>query len=74
MWLPSHVVNKFECNKLIYYFLSFGTMTQVNMLKNKFGFDEAFNYKKEPDLNAALERSANYLSHKKASKFTAILH
>lgn len=27
------------------------------MLKNKFGFDEAFNYKEEPDLDAALKRS-----------------
>jgi hypothetical protein len=25
-------------------------------LKNKFGYDEAFNYKEEPDLNAALKR------------------
>jgi len=25
-------------------------------LKNKLGFDEAFNYKEEPDLNAALKR------------------
>ena len=30
---------------------------QVDLLKNKFGFDEAFNYKEEPDLNAALGRS-----------------
>lgn len=29
---------------------------QINLLKSKFGFDEAFNYKKEPDLNAALKR------------------
>ncbi|XP_020253766.1 NADP-dependent alkenal double bond reductase P1-like [Asparagus officinalis] len=28
----------------------------VNLLKKKFGFDEAFNYKKEKDLNAALKR------------------
>ena len=26
------------------------------MLKIKFGFDEAFNYKEEPDLDAALKR------------------
>ena len=25
-------------------------------MKNKLGFDEAFNYKEEPDLNAALKR------------------
>ena len=30
---------------------------QVDLLKNKFGFDEAFNYKEEHDLNAALKRS-----------------
>jgi NADPH-dependent curcumin reductase CurA len=29
---------------------------QVNLLKTKFGFDDAFNYKKEQDLNAALKR------------------
>jgi hypothetical protein len=29
---------------------------QVNLLKTKFGFDEAFNYKKEQDLDAALRR------------------
>ena len=29
---------------------------QVDLLKNKFGFDDAFNYKEEPDLNAALKR------------------
>ncbi|KAJ4751378.1 Zinc-binding dehydrogenase family protein [Rhynchospora pubera] len=29
---------------------------KVNLLKEKFGFDDAFNYKKEQDLNAALKR------------------
>ncbi|TKY68797.1 NADP-dependent alkenal double bond reductase P1 [Spatholobus suberectus] len=29
----------------------------VDLLKNKFGFDGGFNYKEEPDLNAALKRS-----------------
>ncbi|KAK2996213.1 hypothetical protein RJ639_026376 [Escallonia herrerae] len=28
----------------------------VNLLKSKFGFDEAFNYKEEQDLDAALKR------------------
>ncbi|XP_022723185.1 NADPH-dependent oxidoreductase 2-alkenal reductase-like [Durio zibethinus] len=28
----------------------------VELLKNKFGFDDAFNYKEEPDMNTALER------------------
>ncbi|KAJ8475862.1 hypothetical protein OPV22_019589 [Ensete ventricosum] len=35
---------------------SAGSDEKVNLLKNKFGFDEAFNYKKEPDLNKALRR------------------
>ncbi|OAY59266.1 NADP-dependent alkenal double bond reductase P2 isoform X1 [Manihot esculenta] len=35
---------------------SAGTPQKVDLLKNKFGFDEAFNYKEEPDLNAALKR------------------
>lgn len=30
---------------------------QVELLKNRFGFDDAFNYKKEPDFNNALRRS-----------------
>ncbi|KAB1225094.1 2-alkenal reductase (NADP(+)-dependent) [Morella rubra] len=29
---------------------------QIDLLKNKLGFDEAFNYKEEPDLKAALKR------------------
>ncbi|EYU36663.1 hypothetical protein ABFS82_14G288700 [Erythranthe guttata] len=35
---------------------SAGTKEKVDLLKNKFGFDDAFNYKEEPDLNAALKR------------------
>ncbi|KAJ0035026.1 hypothetical protein Pint_26227 [Pistacia integerrima] len=35
---------------------SAGTKDKVDLLKNKFGFDEAFNYKEEPDLDAALKR------------------
>ncbi|KAJ4825028.1 hypothetical protein Tsubulata_019287, partial [Turnera subulata] len=35
---------------------SAGTKKKVDLLKNKFGFDEAFNYKEEPDLDAALKR------------------
>ncbi|GMI64465.1 hypothetical protein like AT3G03080 [Hibiscus trionum] len=35
---------------------SAGTQDKVELLKNKFGFDDAFNYKVEPDLNAALKR------------------
>ncbi|PSR98761.1 2-alkenal reductase [Actinidia chinensis var. chinensis] len=35
---------------------SAGTDQKVELVKNKFGFDEAFNYKEEPDLDAALKR------------------
>ncbi|KAJ9187219.1 hypothetical protein P3X46_002704 [Hevea brasiliensis] len=35
---------------------SAGSKEKVDILKNKLGFDEAFNYKEEPDLDAALKR------------------
>ncbi|XP_071689550.1 2-alkenal reductase (NADP(+)-dependent)-like [Rutidosis leptorrhynchoides] len=35
---------------------SAGTKEKVDLLKNKFEFDEAFNYKEEQDLDAALKR------------------
>ncbi|KAJ1686306.1 hypothetical protein LUZ63_017696 [Rhynchospora breviuscula] len=35
---------------------SAGSDEKVNLLKEKFDFDDAFNYKKEEDLNAALKR------------------
>ncbi|TMW85103.1 hypothetical protein EJD97_023775 [Solanum chilense] len=35
---------------------SAGSKEKVDLLKNKFGFDEAFNYKEEQDLSAALKR------------------
>uniref|UniRef100_A0A0E0FAK4 Enoyl reductase (ER) domain-containing protein n=1 Tax=Oryza meridionalis TaxID=40149 RepID=A0A0E0FAK4_9ORYZ len=35
---------------------SAGSDQKVNLLKTKFGFDDAFNYKKELDLDAALKR------------------
>jgi NADPH-dependent curcumin reductase CurA len=31
--------------------------SQVDLLKDKLGFDDAFNYKEEPDLKSALKRS-----------------
>lgn len=40
---------------IFFYFCCF-LQGQVDLLKNKFGFDEAFNYKEEPDLDAALKR------------------
>ncbi|KAE8714455.1 NADP-dependent alkenal double bond reductase P1 [Hibiscus syriacus] len=35
---------------------SAGSKEKIDLLKNKFGFDAAFNYKEEPDLDAALKR------------------
>ncbi|XP_016651747.1 PREDICTED: 2-alkenal reductase (NADP(+)-dependent)-like isoform X3 [Prunus mume] len=35
---------------------SAGTKEKVDLLKKKFGFDGAFNYREEPDLDAALKR------------------
>ncbi|KNA15050.1 hypothetical protein SOVF_101670 [Spinacia oleracea] len=35
---------------------SAGSKEKVDLLKNKFGYDEAFNYKEEEDLDAALRR------------------
>ncbi|QCE04616.1 Polyketide synthase [Vigna unguiculata] len=35
---------------------SAGSRDKVDLLKNKLGFDEAFNYKEESDLNATLKR------------------
>ncbi|XP_050940234.1 2-alkenal reductase (NADP(+)-dependent)-like isoform X2 [Cucumis melo] len=35
---------------------SAGSREKIELLKNTFGFDEVFNYKEEPDLNAALKR------------------
>ncbi|KAG7555550.1 Alcohol dehydrogenase C-terminal [Arabidopsis suecica] len=35
---------------------SAGTKEKVDLLKTKFGFDDAFNYKEEQDLSAALKR------------------
>ncbi|CAM8912143.1 unnamed protein product [Rhodiola kirilowii] len=35
---------------------SAGSKDKVELLRNKFGFDEGFNYKEEPDFDAALKR------------------
>lgn len=53
--------------------LSLLMIKQVDLLKNKFGFDEAFNYKEEPDLNAALGRSV-YVNVIALSQLTDILN
>nr|GMD90894.1 2-alkenal reductase (NADP(+)-dependent)-like [Ipomoea batatas] len=38
---------------------SAGSKEKVDLLKNKFGFDEAFNYKEEQDLDSTLKRYDN---------------
>ena len=43
------------------HYMSFSCLNKVDILKSKFGFDEAFNYKEEPDLDAALKRSVDNL-------------
>lgn len=35
---------------------------QVDLLKGELGFDDAFNYKEERDINSALKRSAPVVS------------
>ena len=52
-------------------------LNKVDILKCKFGFDEAFNYKEEHDLDAALKRSVenlliNNLKEINESKFLII--
>ncbi|KAK1315402.1 NADP-dependent alkenal double bond reductase P2 [Acorus calamus] len=42
---------------------SAGTKEKVDLLKNKFGFDDTFNYKEEPDLTAALKRAFDMRDH-----------
>ena len=44
--------------KISILFLCFDVI-QVDLLRNKFGFDEAFNYKEETDLDGALKRSVS---------------
>ncbi|XP_078435021.1 2-alkenal reductase (NADP(+)-dependent)-like [Wolffia australiana] len=43
-------------NLLLHFCHVFLIQFEVELLKGKFGFDEAFNYKKEADLNVALKR------------------
>lgn len=45
---PSTPYHSLFCHSLL--------QCKVDLLKNKFGFDDAFNYKEEPDLDAALKR------------------
>ncbi|GFP83123.1 2-alkenal reductase (NADP(+)-dependent) [Phtheirospermum japonicum] len=50
------LVGQFAKSMGCYVVGSAGSKDKVDLLKNKFGFDDAFNYKEEADLNAALKR------------------
>ncbi|KAI3665521.1 hypothetical protein L6452_44148 [Arctium lappa] len=50
------LVGQFAKRAGCYVVGSAGSKEKVDLLKNKFGFDEAFNYKEEQDLNATLKR------------------
>ncbi|KAD5803724.1 hypothetical protein E3N88_15084 [Mikania micrantha] len=50
------LVGQFATLSGCYVVGSAGTDEKVDLLKNKFGFDEAFNYKNEQNLDAALKR------------------
>ncbi|XP_047954311.1 2-alkenal reductase (NADP(+)-dependent)-like isoform X2 [Salvia hispanica] len=50
------IVGQFAKTAGCYVVGSAGSKEKVDLLKNKFGFDEAFNYKEEQDYNAALKR------------------
>ncbi|KAB5548549.1 hypothetical protein DKX38_011955 [Salix brachista] len=50
------IVGQFAKLSGCYVVGSAGSKEKVDLLKNTFGFDEAFNYKEEPDLTAALKR------------------
>ncbi|XP_058184281.1 2-alkenal reductase (NADP(+)-dependent)-like [Rhododendron vialii] len=50
------LVGQFAKLKNCYVVGSAGSTEKVDLLKNKFGFDEAFNYKEEQDLDKALKR------------------
>ncbi|KAL4193792.1 hypothetical protein AMTRI_Chr06g178660 [Amborella trichopoda] len=50
------LVGQFAKSVGCYVVGSAGSNEKVDLLKNKFGFDEAFNYKEEHDLAAALKR------------------
>nr|XP_043610892.1 2-alkenal reductase (NADP(+)-dependent)-like [Erigeron canadensis] len=50
------LLGQFSKARGCYVIGSAGSKEKVDLLKNKFGFDEAFNYKEEKDLDAALKR------------------
>ncbi|KDP42333.1 hypothetical protein JCGZ_02806 [Jatropha curcas] len=51
-----HLVGQFAKLAGCYVVGSAGSKEKVDLLKNKFGFDEAFNYNEEKDLEAAFKR------------------
>ncbi|KAL7611197.1 hypothetical protein Lser_V15G12492 [Lactuca serriola] len=51
-----HIVGQFAKLAGCYVVGSAGSKEKVDLLKNKFGFDEAFNYKEEENLKATLKR------------------
>ncbi|KAF2283380.1 hypothetical protein GH714_003696 [Hevea brasiliensis] len=51
-----HLVGQFAKLMGCYVVGSAGSKEKVDLLKNKLGFDEAFNYKEEHNLDAALKR------------------
>jgi hypothetical protein len=59
--LVLRLVNTLQEISIFFILIVFFDIMQVDLLKNKFGFDEAFNYKEESDLNAALKRSVYLL-------------
>ena len=52
IYWPSSLVQLF----IVLFTLLSISAQQVDLLKNKLGFDDAFNYKEESNLNAALKR------------------
>ncbi|KGN51156.1 hypothetical protein Csa_008557 [Cucumis sativus] len=50
------LVGQFAKSLGCYVVGSAGSQQKIDLLKNKFGFDDAFNYKEESDLNATLKR------------------
>ncbi|KAK4803558.1 hypothetical protein SAY86_003375 [Trapa natans] len=57
----SQLVGQFAKLTGCYVVGSAGSKEKVDLLKNKFKFDDAFNYKEEKDLDAALKRSHHLL-------------
>ncbi|XP_074575392.1 2-alkenal reductase (NADP(+)-dependent)-like [Curcuma longa] len=73
------IVGQFAKQFGCYVVGSAGSDEKVNLLKAKFGFDEAFNYKKEADLTKALKRYFPegidiYFENVGGSMLEAVLH